>query len=322
MRAAVVGAGISGAACARELARAGHEVVVLDRGRRPGGRMASRTLHGRTVDLGAGYFTVSDPGFAVVVADWTRRGLALPWTDTFGTATPAGRGADRPGPVRHRAPGGLRSLVEDLAEGLDVRSGHDVARIGPGPQVDGEAYDVVVLAMPDPQALRLLDDSHPAARQALTGRPWDAVIAVAAGWPERSWDLDAVFVNDSPVLSFVADDGRRRGDLAPVLVAHTASTLAARHLDAPDTVVPEVVAALRELLDVPEPAWTAVQRWTYAKPRGDREQPYGRYGRLGLCGDGWGRSKVETAWRSGALLGRALASDTGLDTGPDAGPDA
>ncbi len=211
--------------------------------------------------------------------------------------------------MRHCAPRGLRSLVEDLADGLDVRCGRDVRRIGPGPDVDGEAYDVVVLAMPDPQALRLLDDTHAPARSALSERLWDPVLAVAAGWPERRWDLDGVFVNDSPVLSFVADDGRRRGDLAPVLVAHTSSELAARHLAAPDAVVPEVVAALRELLDVPEPAWTGVQRWTYAKPRGEREQPYGRYDLLGLCGDGWGRSKVETAWGSGALLGRALAEE-------------
>ncbi|WP_346621622.1 FAD/NAD(P)-binding protein [Blastococcus montanus] len=49
----VIGAGIAGLACARALRDAGREVQVLDRGRAPGGRLSSRTVHGRPVDLGA-----------------------------------------------------------------------------------------------------------------------------------------------------------------------------------------------------------------------------------------------------------------------------
>jgi len=79
----VVGGGISGIAAAREVQRAGRSVVVCDRGRRLGGRMASRTTGGRPVDIGASYFTVSDPAFAAVVEDWRRRGPAREWTDTF-----------------------------------------------------------------------------------------------------------------------------------------------------------------------------------------------------------------------------------------------
>src|SRR5919199_3224902 len=83
----VVGGGISGVACARALRAAGVPVRVLDRGRRVGGRMALRRerLAGveHIVDIGASYFTVSDPAFAAVVDDWRTRGLAREWTDTF-----------------------------------------------------------------------------------------------------------------------------------------------------------------------------------------------------------------------------------------------
>ena len=308
VRVAVVGAGIAGTAAARQLQAAGHEVVVLDRGRAPGGRLASRTLSGRPVDLGAAYFTASDHLFTAQVADWTRRGLARPWTDTFATATPAGLGPSRTGPVRYAAPAGLRSLVEDLATGLTVRSGHEVRVVGPGAVVDGERYAAVVLAMPDPQALRLLAPEETGARAALAGRPWEPVLAVAAAWRERAWDLDGCFVNDSPVLSFVADDGRRRGDGAPVLVAHSTALFAGRHLAAPDAAVPEVVGAVRDLLGLPEPQWAEVQRWTYARPAQPRDEPYGRFGGIALCGDGWGSPRVETAWLSGTLLGRALSA--------------
>jgi len=74
----VVGAGISGVAAAREVKDAGLPVVVVDRGRRIGGRMASRTIDGRPVDIGASYFTASDPAFTALVADWQQRGLAHP----------------------------------------------------------------------------------------------------------------------------------------------------------------------------------------------------------------------------------------------------
>lgn len=294
---AVVGAGIAGTACARALAAGGAAVTVLDRGRGVGGRMFSPRIEGRPVDLGASYLTADDPAFRAVVDDWVRRGLARPWTDAFHTAGPDGIGDRKPGPVRYGAAGGLRSLVEDLAGGLDVTV-REVTHVGPGPSVDGQAYDAVVLAMPDPQALELLDPSLSGPRRTLEGRQWEPVLALAAGFAERTWAFDGCFVSGS-ALSWVADDGSRRGDGAPVLVAH--STPQAARLDEP-----ALVTALRGLLGLPGPRWTRVQRWAYAKPVGRRDAPYLLADGVGLCGDGWGASKVQAAWLSGDALGRAL----------------
>lgn len=313
MSVAVVGAGISGLACARALADAGVQVVVHERSHSVGGRMASPLLHGRRVDTGAAYFTVDGDGFDAQTQDWRRRGLAQPWTDTLGVWA-EGERSTKSGPQRWSAPGGLRSLVEDLAAGLDVRLGSEVHSVssgsGSGAAVDGTAHDVVVLAMPDPQALRLLDASHAAARGELTGREWEPVIAVALGARGRTWDgLSAMFVNDHPVLALVADDGARRGDGAPVLLAHTTSALAAEHLDDPGAVVPAVLAALPEVLGSPvDVVWTRPHRWGMARPAQDRETTHWLGGAVGLCGDGWGRSKVGTAWTSGTALGGAIVA--------------
>lgn len=296
----VVGAGLSGVACARELHAAGIGVRLLDRGHVPGGRMASRTLWERRVDLGASYFTVSDGGFAALVDDWARRGLAREWTDTFAVLGDDERDTTS-GPVRWGATHGLRSLVEDLATGLDVerRQVESVAETDAG---------VVVLAMPDPQARRLVGD-HPVADS--LDREWEPVIAVAARWADRTWDLDGAFVNGDPDLGWIADDGRRRGDGAPVLVAHTTPELAARHLDDPSGAAPAALAALRRLLDLGEPEDVHVHRWTFARPVGERTVPYALVDGdrlVGVCGDGWGETpRVETAWLSGVRLGRALA---------------
>jgi renalase len=298
----VVGAGIAGIACARELAAVGVAVRVLERARAVGGRMATRRLHGRPVDLGAAYFTARDPEFAAVVQGWLDAGSAREWTSEL--AVLGGGGGRSAGPVRYAAPSGLRSLVTDLAAGLDVRLEHEVRRVGPGPVVDGERADAVVLAMPDPQAARLLEHPEPAP-------DWSPVIAVAAGWSSRHWpELPAAFVNDHPVLTLVADDGARRGDGAPVLVAHTTADVARRHDAAPDGAIPPVLDALRELLGIDAaPDWTHAHRWRYASPGRDRERPFhlGADG-VALAGDGWGSPRVETAWRSGTLLGRELAA--------------
>lgn len=303
----VVGAGIAGVACARALTDAGVPVQVVDRGHRVGGRMASRRIGERPVDLGASYFTVprDDTDFAAVVERWRTTGLAQEWTDTFHVADGL---EPKEGPVRWGAAGGLRSLVEDLASPLDVRRG-TVASVdlGPeGPVVDGEPVRAVVLAMPDPQARRLLADPL-ADLGARLDRAFEPVLALVASFAERTWDVDGVFA-DEP-LSFVADDGRRRGDDAPVLVAHSTPELAREHLDAPEEAAPAMTAALRRLLDLPEPAGTVVHRWSFARPTGDRDAPYLLDDRgIGVCGDGWGPTpRVATAWRSGHALGEAMA---------------
>jgi renalase len=303
----VVGAGIAGTACAAELAAAGAPVRLVERAGEVGGRMGGRAVAGRPVDLGAAYFTVRDPEFDRLVHRWRAAGLARPWTSELAVLSGRTRGR-APGPQRWAAPGGLGGLVGELAAGLPVECDREVRRVGPGPVVDGEPADAVVLAMPDPQALRLLDPADPAAAP-LAGRAWLPAIAVAAGWAAREWaELPAAFVNDHPVLTLIADDGARRGDGAPVLVAHTTADVAQAHIAAPEGAVGPVLDALRELLDVrTPPEWTLAHHWPYASPEGIRDEPYHlTEDGIGLAGDGWGSPRVETAWRSGHLLGRAL----------------
>ncbi len=302
----VVGGGISGLACARAVQDAGGTARVIDRGRRVGGRLSSRTVDGRPVDLGASYFVVGEAErFSHVVADWEERGIARPWTDTFQVINPSGERRPKPGPMRWAAPLGLRSLALDLADGVDVESGRVVERVEPH-RVDGIEAGEVVLAMPAPQAARLTGEAPGGPQE------WEPVIAVVLRWDGRQWDADlhGAFAEADADVSFIADDGDRRGDAAPVLVVHTTAERARRHLDDPDAAIEPVLAATRRLLRIDvEPASAHAHRWTFARPTETTGEPFFRSPGLSACGDAWGKSAaVRTAWTSGDALGRALVS--------------
>jgi predicted NAD/FAD-dependent oxidoreductase len=121
-------------------------------------------------------------------------------------------------------------------------------------------------------------------------------------------------VAGDPIVSWIADDGRRRDDFAPVLVAHSTPEFAAEHLGAPEEAAPLLELAVRDVLGIQTQALTTkVQRWTFARPTGSRQRRYllGEKG-VGLCGDAWSdKPRVEAAYLSGVALGRALAARLG-----------
>jgi hypothetical protein len=212
--------------------------------------------------------------------------------------------------MRWAAPGGLRSLAEDLATGLDVRLQHPVTAVGPGPEADGAAVDAVVLAMPGPQALRVLAPQLGATVAAARAQTWTPVLATVLTYEQRCWaDFAGAFVNDHPVLASVFDDGDRRGDRAPVLVAHSTADYAAPRLSDPAAAGPGLQAAVRELLGVRAASGVQVHRWTYAQPRpADDPERWHVADGVALVGDAFGKPRVQTAWLSGRAAGRALAA--------------
>jgi predicted NAD/FAD-dependent oxidoreductase len=285
----VVGAGIAGLACARELIDAGIPARVVERGRVVGGRLASKRFDDRYADIGAAYLTADDPAFLGRLESWRIAGLAYPWTDTFAVFSDGTRGSVR-GPMRWRAPRGLRSLAEDLALELELTLGHEVTAL---PEAEA-----VVLAMPGPQAARITSlDIH---------QEWSPVLAAVLTYPERAWpDFRGAFVNGHPVLATVCDDGDRRGDRAPVLVAHSTADFARPRLADPEAAGEDLAAAVGDLLELPKPESVRVHRWTFAQPE-PVDGAFHRQGHVYLAGDAFGRPRVQTAWQSGRAVARDI----------------
>jgi predicted NAD/FAD-dependent oxidoreductase len=265
---------------------------------------------GRVVDIGASYFTLSDPDFTAAINGLMAQGIVRTWTDAFHVAGPQGIEGVRSGPMRYAADGGLRSIVASLLHPavnvVFASEAGEVAGDARGAAVDGERVDAVAVCMPQPQSARLLAGAPAAAM-------WEPVIAVTCAFDQRTWPvLDGVFVNDDAVITWIADDGMRRGDEAPVLVAHVHPVLSARHLDDPAAVIPAAIGAVQRVLGIRDlPSWVDAHRWTYAKPLVGSDEPFLLHGagRVGLAGDAWsGGPRVEAAWLSGHRLGQALAT--------------
>ena len=155
--------------------------------------------------------------------------------------------------------------------------------------------------MPAPQAAALL----PAAAPLAEAQDWQPSLAVALRYRRRCWQpLTGAFVNDHPVLTTVCDDGSRRGDGAPVLVAHTTPAFAM------ESAAGDVEAAVRELLDLPEAAVAvATRRWPAARPARPSGSEFAQVEGVYLAGDGFGRPRVEAAWLSGRAVAAAIVGN-------------
>jgi predicted NAD/FAD-dependent oxidoreductase len=302
----VVGAGLAGLAAARDLASHGWQVLVIDKGSRPGGRMATRPLGEAEFDYGAQYFTVRDPAFAQAVDDWSRQGLARVWSHGFGESG---------GHPRFAVAGGMNRLPQALAQGLDVRTrvrAVSCAWAGACWQVvadPGEAWEArrLLLTAPVPQSLALLDAGAvplPTAwRSGLEAISYDPCLALLVRLDGPSGiPAPGGLPMAGPVLSWMADNTQKGlGAGGYGVTLHAQPAFSASHWDAP----PETVA--QAMLDEAAPylggvAEWKLHRWRFAQPRTlypDRYAASESPGPLVLAGDAFAGPRVEGAWLSG-----------------------
>ena len=304
-RVAVIGAGLAGLACARTLTDHNIDVALFDKGRSPGGRLATRRLASHTFDLGAQYFTARDPRFRRHVQSWLDGGVCAPWHGRIVALDGAG-GPARPTPPVERLVGtpDMNALARHLSADLLVSTGHRVDRIervggalalrgtaapagvtlgpaGPGELGSTElgTFDCVVLCLPADQAAVLLEPTS--ARLAREARevPLEPcfVVGLAAGRDDdalRELVHDGAFIGrdgepSASLLSWVARDsskpGRPPGERW-VLHASAAWSRAARDMPH-EEVEAAMIAEFSRLFDLGplRPELSFVHRWGYAR---------------------------------------------------------
>lgn len=153
-RVAIIGAGLSGLACGQALREAGAGVVVFEKSRSLGGRLATRRWEGHVVDHGAPWFS-PEPA---VFREQCGAGLGLIQAPVMDAST--GTALTEPEGGRWYLPAGNNRLAKPMADGLDLRMEtlvETMERPVDGRwQVLGEDFDAIVLTAPWPQTRRLL----------------------------------------------------------------------------------------------------------------------------------------------------------------------
>jgi len=325
-RAAVVGAGVAGLACARALTERGFQVRVFEREGCPGGRLASRRLDALCFDHGVQYFTTQDPRFEPVVRAWQSAGIVARWAPRTIVLVGRGQGEEVQSVPRYVGVPSMEAVAVYMSRGLDVRLSAEVARLErrPGgwmlidPQgapLDPVEFDQVVLAVPSAAATPLLSQDSDLAQRAATVT-WDSCWAVmlALGRPSAI-DFDAAFVNDDPILGWVARESSKPGrtplrGAAETWILHAHPNWSRSYLDLePGDAIRWLQRSFAARVGRPlmQAAVTA-HRWRMALPVNPLAEPflYDRQQGIGLAGDWCGGPRVEGAYLSGIALAQAI----------------
>ena len=320
---AVIGAGLSGLACARALADHGVRVRVFEKARGAGGRMSTRRAQAWQFDHGAQYFTVRHPVFARQVDSWRRDGLVASWQGTIAVLDSGNMVIKDDDTVRNVGVPGMNAVCRHLAADLDTFYQTricDLERVGEQWQLTTDKgaglglYDAVVVSAPAPQTAALLEKVAPILAVQAAGVEMSPCWAVMAVFPgPLDLGFDGAFVNESP-LSWVARNGSKPGRPdGEAWVLHASPEWSRENLEldrseAAQRLLEAFVAAAGGLEAAP--LHLDAHRWRFALPPEPLAEPclFDADLRLAACGDWCGGPRVEGAFLSGvAAAGRLLA---------------
>jgi renalase len=308
---AIVGAGLAGLLAGRVLHEAGRDVVLFDKGRGPGGRLATRRIGGARLDHGAQFFTTRSDRFAALVAGWQSAGVVHEWTRGFAT---------HDGHPRFVARRGMNALAKSLAAGLDVRGNSLVFAVRPrtsgGWEVgidDGTSHAVgaVIVTCPLPQAASVLIASEVDLPADLRTTDYDRTLALLAVLDGSSAVPPPGGVQDADeVFSFVADNRAKGVSDLPALTLHARADWSLAHWDADvDATHARLRQAAAPWLGDATIVESQLKRWRFATPQRLWPEPCWRApgpAPLVLAGDAFAGPRVEGAALSGLAAAEAL----------------
>ncbi len=324
---AVIGAGMAGLVCAQQLSQAGYSVLVVEKSRGLGGRLATRRLHGTCADHGACYLKPKGELFGRFVEILRLRHLLEVWTEEvyeLTAGTPLSEPKNRS--PRYVAPEGMSAIAKSLAPGLEILLNQRVIAITPTLENSWRltlessneelTAKALVIAIPAPQAVTLLEPLGETVLDAafldnLRSVEFYPSISAIAGYPPTSQPLPQwkalTFVDDIDLAWIGLDSSKRPNPQQPHFVVQSSANFAQRHLESQDLqpAGEYMLQRAAESLSLPwlnTPEWMQVHRWRYAFPSRPWHEAF-LSARTPLplvcCGDWCGGNLVEGAMLSG-----------------------
>ncbi len=300
---AIIGAGLAGIACARHLQLAGLPFRLLEKSRGAGGRVATRRFGTQAFDYGARQIEIRSAAFQDAIAP-----IAALTSTTLAPPT-----------------SGLRTIVKQLAMGLEIELSTQVTSIGfERDEVvvtlqDGQhcRFTHVVVTAPLPQALTLLPERtrhaiDPGQLTSLLAVTYQRSMVISMAVPNGHEVIDAVALAANRLITRldVRQDAQGQVWVAQIHPNHV--DVAFEKSDA------EVVAAVTAELSRDGTSFTPteshVQRWRYARvdnPLLASCLAVGPAAQLIFAGDGFragiAPGTTDAAWSSGLAAGQLIS---------------
>jgi len=326
-RAAVIGAGLAGAAAARALSARGLDVVLFDKGRGPGGRMSTRRastpLGDVSFDHGAQFLTATGESFSTLLTEAQTAGAADLWTGRTVSIDRGGNAESLRDKTRWVGVPGMNAIVKTALTGMDVRFGSRAVRVSgeDGAWIihfeDGKTegpFQKLALTIPPEQLIEFLarSDGEFSAMiaEALAAKlsPCWAVMTVPETAADPGFDGAKLL---GGALRWMARMTSRPGQTGPESwVLHASPDWSEAFLESdPETVARALTEEAFIRFGLPLPVWSQAHRWRYALVTEAPGTPFALdpTGTLGCAGDWRLGPRAELAWESGDALGDALA---------------
>lgn len=336
---AIIGAGLAGLVCAQQLKQAGYRVVIVEKSRGLGGRLATRRLYQTCADHGVRSLNVQGTLTQHLIQALLTLEVIHPWRDGILAAEAIFSQEDALQLQTHYvAQSGLTAVAKFLADGLEIWRGQRVQALealaadgcwrltleanGTDP-VTPLAARAIVMAIPAPQALMLLQplsqELPTDLLQQVQSVHFDPCItAIATYLPEKQAALEELAwsfktFTDAAALAWISIENTKRPAEMPVVVAQSTAEFAERYLEETDLqpVGQRLLNAAAKLASwFNSPAELQVHRWRYAfvqQPLSKRCLATALPLPLVSCGDWCGGRQIESAMESGLAAARQIA---------------
>lgn len=315
----IIGSGLAGLAAGRTLAAAGKDVVILDKGRRLGGRVATRRADGFCFDHGAQFATAHNPAFMDILAVASAAEAVRDWQRPSGRMAKIGAQMMRDLPLFvSQMPDGSPLDIRQDVEVADITQDHDHICLLDAEGALIEQASHLIITAPAPQTARLLQKAAPELAETARSASYHPCWTVMLGLDTES--PDALPSREAPDadLCFVADSRARRpagtnlqtAPLPPSLVLQAGPQWTRDHLETErEQIISAMMALYQTYLDETHPhismpaiAYQAAHRWLYARldKAADPDLPQLSHSRrICLAGDWLRAPRCEAAYESG-----------------------
>jgi predicted NAD/FAD-dependent oxidoreductase len=268
----IIGSGLAGLSAANHLTAQGLNVVVIDKGRGVGGRLAARRIGDAVFDHGAQFFTARSEQFKTCVNQWIKSGVAEQWYQSY-----PGQANGHP---RYRGVPTMVSIAKHLAKDQTViqstRADH-LSHDGHYWTIKLESQESivarsVVITSPVPQTLDLLNLGNNSFSVDILERlqkiQYESCIAVMAilDAPSSLEAPGALAIDEGPI-TWISDNHKKGASSLPALTIHASGEFSQANFNRDrNEVGKELIELARPLFGKATVSDFQVHGWLYSKP--------------------------------------------------------